>query len=341
MVRNFIIKYKSHIVFILSFTLLFIIIRLFFVYLLPFIIGLLVSLLMYPVYCFMKKRLSFKPAFSATVITLFIFSFVISIIFFILYLLIRELRNLYMNNFEFINMYISDLDFSTMFTDLNINGDLFYKVSDTAVNIVRIIPISLTLVVISFVATICIINNLPNFKNMIKSKLSSKNAELFERIVSKSREIFKKFIRSYLFLYSLTFIESVFIFSLIDLDYVLVFAFLAAVSDLLPILGPGAVYFPIAVVKIVSGDYLSCITLVIFWAITVIIRQIIEPKILSDNIKIHPLIVLSALYFSIVSSNIWVLFYIVFITISYKILVESHILVRVFSVKQDNDIKEC
>ena len=325
----------------MSFTAVFLIIKLFFIYLLPFIIGFTVSFLMYPVYFFMKKRLSFKPAFSATVITLFIFSIFIALLMFVLYLLISELINLYNNNFELIDKYIDNTDFSSLLPDLSINSDFFSKISDTAFSIFRIIPFSLTLLIISFLATICIINNLPLIKKTIKSKLSDKNAEVFEKVVLKSKEIFKKFIRSYLFLYTLTFVEALFVFVLIDLDYVVVFAFLAAFSDLLPILGPGAVYFPIAVVKIISGDYLSCITLVIFWAVTVIIRQIIEPKILSDNIKIHPLIVISALYFSIVSSNIWVLFYIIFLFIAYKIMVESDVLVSAIGTEHHNDDKAC
>ena len=260
---------------------------------------------------------------------------------FVLYLLISELINLYNNNFELIDKYIDNTDFNSLLSDLSINSDFFSKISDTAFSIFRIIPISLTLLIISFLATICIINNLPLIKKTIKSKLSDKNAEVFEKVVLNSKEIFKKFIRSYLFLYTLTVVEALFVFVLIDLDYVVVFAFLAAFSDLLPILGPGAVYFPIAVVKIISGDYLSCITLVIFWAITVIIRQIIEPKILSDNIKIHPLIVISALYFSIVSSNIWVLFYIIFLFIAHKIMVESDVLVSAIVTEHHNDDKAC
>ncbi len=339
--RNSISKYRPYFIFLFVYTAIFLLIKTFFLYLLPFVIGLFVSFLMYPIYCFMKKRLSFKPAFSATVISLIIFSIVIALILFVAYLLISETINLYNNNSVFINKYISEFDLTSVFTDLNIDGDFFSKISNTAFSIVKIIPIFLTLIIISFVSTICFINNLPYIKKIIKSKLSDKNAEYFDVVVSKAKEIFRKFIKSYLLLYALTFIESLFIFSLIDLEYVVVFAFLAAVSDVLPILGPGAVYFPIAVFSAISKDFLSCITLLIFWAITVIIRQILEPKLLSDNIKIHPLVVLSALYFSIISSNIWVLFYILALTIVYKITVESQILSPVFINSDSNNKKEC
>lgn len=328
--RNSITRYKPYLIFLLVFSISFFLVKTLFVYLLPFIIGLFISFLMYPIYRFMKKRLSFKPAFSATVISLFIFSIVIAIALFIVYLLVSETIKLYENNRIFIDKYISEFDLSSILTEFNLDGDFFTKISDTAFGIVKIIPIFLTLIIISFVSTICFINNLPYIKNAIRNKLSDKNAENFDVIIYKAKEISRKFIKSYLLLYGLTFVESIFIFSLIDLDYVVVFAFLAAVSDLLPILGPGAVYFPIAIFCALSGNFLSCITLLIFWVITVIIRQILEPKLLSDNIKIHPLIVLSALYFSIVSSNIWVLFYILTLTVVYKIMAEAKILKPVF-----------
>ena len=77
--KSLLLKYKPQLTFFFVFTLGFFLVKILFVYLLPFIIGVVVSLLMYPIYRFMKKRLSFKPAFSATVITLFIFSVVLSI----------------------------------------------------------------------------------------------------------------------------------------------------------------------------------------------------------------------------------------------------------------------
>lgn len=333
-----VLKYKHHILFFIIFTLCFVVVKSLFLYFLPFIIGMAITFLMYPVYSFMKQRLSFKPAFSATVITLFIFSIVISATMYLLYLLIKESINLYNNNLELFDRLLDSIDISKTLAELNISTDIFSKISDTAVTIVRIIPISITLIIISFVSTITFINHLPEIKYNIILKLPIKNRDEAHTIFDNAKSMLKKFVRTYLVLYLLTFIESMFVFTLIDLDYRLVFAFLATVSDLLPILGPGTVYLPIAVVKVLSHEYLSAITLVIFWGIVIVIRQIIEPKLVSDTIKIHPLIILSALYFSIVSSNIWVLFYITIITISYKILVESQVLSPLFERKnQDND----
>lgn len=337
--KKSILKYKHHILFVIIFTFCFFIIKSLFLYFLPFIIGMLITLLMYPVYSFMKKRLSFKPAFSATVITLSIFSLIISAVMYLVYLLVKESVNLYNNNIKLFDKIFSSIDVSKVLTELNISTDIFNKISDTAVTIVRIIPISITLIIISFVSTITFINHFPDIKYNIISKLPDGKRNDIEILFEKTKVTLKKFARTYLVLYLLTFIESIFIFTLIDLDYRLVFAFLATVSDLLPILGPGTVYLPIAVVKALSHEYLSAITLVIFWGIVIIIRQIIEPKLVSDTIKIHPLVILSGLYFSIVSSNIWILFYVTIIAILYKILIESQILTPIFEHKKEDNSK--
>ena len=328
--KKYIVNYKSYINFVLFFTLTFFLIKLFFMYLLPFLIGAVLSFLMYPVYIFMKRRLSFKPAFSATVITFFIFSIIVTVLFFLIYLLVSEIVNLYYNNISFFKSIFTENNILDVLNGINLSGEMFSKISNTAFGIVRIIPITITLFIISFAFTVFLLNNLSKIIDTIYNRFSSENKDLFERIVNKSRVIIRKFVRSYLILYFVTFVESLFIFILLDIDYPIVLAFLTAISDLLPILGPGTVYLPISVIRLINGDILSAITLAIFWAIVVVIRQIIEPKIVSGTIKIHPLVILSALYFSIVSSNIWVLFYVVLLFLVYKILVEAQVLQPVF-----------
>ena len=57
-----------------------------------------------------------------------------------------------------------------------------------------------------------------------------------------------------------------------------------------------------------------------------ILRQILEPKIVSDTVKVHPLAVMGAIYFSIVAMNIWILFYVVLLFLVYKVLTQAGVL---------------
>lgn len=339
--RNKFVEYRPYVYFFVIYTLSFLLIRLLFIYLLPFFIGMFLSFLMYPVFRFMKKKLSFKPAFSATVITLIIFLAVIAVFSFLVYLLIKESLNLYYNNVDLFKNIFSGYNILDVLKGISISDSMLSTISDTAFAIIRIIPISITLLIVAFTCTIYLINNLSSIIETICNLFARRSKERAYHVIDTAKNILNKFVRSYIILYLITFIESLFIFILVDIDYPLVFAFLTAIADILPILGPGAVYIPFAIIRFLNGDVFTCIVLLIFWGIVVIIRQITEPKIISDSIKIHPLIILSALYFSIVCSSIWVLFYVVIFALVYKILVESKVLKSIFVYRNNDNAKEC
>ena len=338
--RNKFVEYRPYVYFFVIYTLSFLLIRLLFIYLLPFFIGMFLSFLMYPVFRFMKKKLSFKPAFSATVITLIIFLAVIVVFSFLVYLLIKESLNLYYNNVDLFKNIFSGYNILDVLKGISISDSMLSTISDTAFAIIRIIPISITLLIVAFTCTIYLINNLSSIIETIWNLFARRSKERAYHVIGTAKNILNKFVRSYLILYFITFVESLFIFILVDIDYPLVFAFLTAIADILPILGPGAVYIPFAIIRFLNGDVFTCIVLLIFWGIVVIIRQITEPKIISDSIKIHPLIILSALYFSIVCSSIWVLFYVVIFALVYKILVESKVLKSIFVYRNNDNAKE-
>lgn len=339
--RNKFVEYRPYVYFFVIYTLSFLLIRLLFIYLLPFFIGMFLSFLMYPIFRFMKKKLSFKPAFSATVITLAIFLAIIAVFSFLVYLLIKESLNLYYNNVDLFKNIFSGYNILDVLKGISMSDSMLSTISDTAFAIIRIIPISITLLIVAFTCTIYLINNLSSIIETICNLFARRSKERAYHVIDTAKNILNKFIRSYLILYFITFVESLFIFILVDIDYPLVFAFLTAIADILPILGPGTVYIPFAIIRFLNGDVFTSIVLLIFWGIVVIIRQITEPKIVSDSIKIHPLIILSALYFSIVCSSIWVLFYVIIFALVYKILVESNVLKSIFVYRSNDNAKEC
>ena len=78
------------------------------------------------------------------------------------------------------------------------------------------------------------------------------------------------------------------------------YPFLAAIGigfvDALPILGSGCAFIPWAVVSALNGDINLAIGILIIWIIITIVRQIIEPKIVSKQLGIHPIFTLIAMY---------------------------------------------
>ena len=66
--------------------------------------------------------------------------------------------------------------------------------------------------------------------------------------------------------------------------------------DALPIFGSGTVMLPWAVWCAVNGNLKLAIGLLVLWAIMSIVRQFIEPRIVSGQIGIHPIFTLIAMY---------------------------------------------
>lgn len=78
------------------------------------------------------------------------------------------------------------------------------------------------------------------------------------------------------------------------------YPFLAGIAigfvDALPILGSGTILVPWAVIAATDGDINLAIALLILLAIILIVKQLIEPKVVSKQIGIHPIFTLIAMY---------------------------------------------
>ena len=75
--------------------------------------------------------------------------------------------------------------------------------------------------------------------------------------------------------------------------------------DALPIFGSGTVMLPWAVFLAFSGDLKLAIGIFILWCIMSIVRQLIEPRIVSGQIGIHPIFTLISMYTGFKFIGVW------------------------------------
>lgn len=85
-------------------------------------------------------------------------------------------------------------------------------------------------------------------------------------------------------------------FWLLRISYAPLFAILISILDFLPFFGTGTALIPWAAIKFFSGEYEFAIGLIIIYAVSQIVRQVIQPKIVGDSFGLHPLITLLFLY---------------------------------------------
>ena len=82
----------------------------------------------------------------------------------------------------------------------------------------------------------------------------------------------------------------------LNVEYPLLMALILGFVDLLPIFGSGTFMIPWAIISACAGDFTLAIAILVLWAIMSIVRQMIEPKIVSGHIGIHPIFTLIAMY---------------------------------------------
>lgn len=85
-------------------------------------------------------------------------------------------------------------------------------------------------------------------------------------------------------------------FTLLNVRYAFIIAFAVALLDLLPFLGTGTVLLPWTLIKFLSGDYRMVIGLLIIWGVGQLARQVIQPKIVGDEVGLSPIPTLFLLY---------------------------------------------
>jgi sporulation integral membrane protein YtvI len=84
--------------------------------------------------------------------------------------------------------------------------------------------------------------------------------------------------------------------SILRVDHVVTLAVVIGIAELLPYLGTGTILIPWFVYLFIVGDFSLAIGLTILYGIIVIVRQLIEPKILSSNLDLNPVAVLISLF---------------------------------------------
>ena len=66
--------------------------------------------------------------------------------------------------------------------------------------------------------------------------------------------------------------------------------------DALPILGSGTVMIPWAIITALDGDLRLAVSIFILFVIMSVVRQFLEPRLVSKHIGTHPIFTLIAMY---------------------------------------------
>ena len=85
-------------------------------------------------------------------------------------------------------------------------------------------------------------------------------------------------------------------FAVLGIRFAVLLAFLPAFLDFLPFLGTGTVLLPWALFQFLAHDYRMTVGLLVIYAVSQTVRQLIQPKIVGDSMGVPPLPTLFLLF---------------------------------------------
>ncbi len=292
------------------------------VFYVPFLVAFILSQLIEPIIRFCMKKLKLRRKVSAILIFIIALSIIIAIIVGGIITLVSEASNLLGNiNYYFDKIYngsqnlISGFDFSKIQLSDELNNILGNSTSEfinTASNWVKHILTSFLNTITSLpriglciVITILALYFMCTDKIYMLDQIEHHLPEDWVKKLTKHIKALTKTLGCYLkaqfTLIFISFIISLiglYIFSIVGMKvpYPLLSAIGIAIVDALPIFGSGTVMVPWAIISACNGDVTLGISILVLWIIMSIVRQLVEPKIVSGQIGIHPIFTLIAMY---------------------------------------------
>lgn len=288
----------------------------------PFLIGFIIAIMVEPIIRFLMRKAKLSRKVSSIITLLVIISIIIALLFLGISTLIQEAIELIQN----MNMYIDKIysigtniiqssKVESIKLPEEVNGLLQNSLKEflqtvsvwvkniltVVVNKITSLPIVGLYIMITLLATVFICMDrvyiLDQLEHHLPKTWMKKISLHLKDIISSLGSLLK----AEVILIAITFIEvlvGLFIMNFMGLNvaFPLIAALITGIVDALPILGAGSVLVPWAIFSAVNGDLNLAIALIILYIIVIVVRQVLEPKIVSNQLGVHPIFTLIAMY---------------------------------------------
>ena len=158
------------------------------------------------------------------------------------------------------------------------------------------LPTFLLSTLICVIATIFMTLDFPRMRDFIFLQLSEPSANLVRETVHSLKEVVLRFGKSYLLIMAITFAEILIGLLIIGQSAAVLIALAIAVFDIFPVVGAGMILLPWAVITLMAGSLGKGLGLLALWIVVIVVRQIIEPRIVGRSVGLHPLITLMSMF---------------------------------------------
>lgn len=292
------------------------------IFYIPFLIAFIITLLIEPIIRKVMKYTNLTRKVSAIITMSVVFGIIVGLLILGISNIITESNNLLngLNDYvqkvtKFVNELTNIVKFEKIQMPDNIKTMIENSTNDTInllsnttriwlnniINAIKYLPIIMIYIGITAIATYFICADRIYILDQIEYHLPK---TWVNKIGIHAKNIISsigKYLKAQVVLISIAFfvvLIGLYIFKFIGwkVEYPLISALGIGFVDALPILGSGTVMLPWAIVSATNGNINLAIGLVVLYIIVIVTRQLIEPKIVSNHIGIHPIFTLIAMY---------------------------------------------
>lgn len=280
----------------------------------PFFIALLVSLLLKPAVTFFQTKLKLPRGITGVILVVLFYLLIGVQLFSAAKSFFLTLPTLYTNsivpwmNNAFVNLqeFAGHLDPDATAAYNVVSANVTTSLGETVVNISKQVvgwvtsftfkaPKFLLQLLIMVIATIFLTIDFPKVQAFVKRQLPTRWCDLLHNARVQLGRTLWSYTRSYAMILAITFGEIALGLTIIGIKNAVGIAVAIAIFDILPVVGSGLVLLPWTVFTLIKGDLVTGIGLGVLYVVVIVVRQIVEPKIVGDRVGLHPLVTLMSM----------------------------------------------
>ncbi len=169
-------------------------------------------------------------------------------------------------------------------------------------SVVKGIPSIFLSALVTIISCVFMTADYENIRDLVLGLFSEEKAQKLrasKRTVSKGvGKLFKAYATIMLITFSEMFL-GLYLMKIIGVykgGYIAIIAFVTCIVDIVPVLGTGTVVIPWAVISLFLGNYGLGIALLILYAVITVLRQVIEPKLVANQVGLPAIVTIMAMF---------------------------------------------
>lgn len=253
----------------------------------PLLIGLYIAVFLKPYIIKFRKRTKMPEKTAKRLVLLIFYIIIVAIIYIFGAFLYKNISNIKIPDISILE-YIEIETLKDIFRSfIDIIGSITKQIALYITSVIKTFPSVLINFFLIIISSYIFVMDYEIIKNFIKKTSSYMTIKKIKNIII---SITYLYIKSYTILFIVTFLEVFVWFYFLDVNNFLELSVLIAIFDAIPAIGIGFFIIPMIVYNLIIENFSMAFLLIIMYITCVVIRNIIEPKILSKEIGINPII---------------------------------------------------